>query len=239
MLAVLLLGCASTRPSLLDVKAKAMAAGYTADLPALAEAAREARLIAARDPSQAATAHYWAGYALWQRAVNDVNRKVDPVADRDAALVELDAALAARENFADAHALAAWLHGWLYMAGAGDKEAHSKALLAHLTRARELEPDNPRVLWEQGYVLQMRDRDRALRILTDVAGRPDAAAPRSPDPDWGPAEAAMVLGFNYANAQPPDLALAETYARRALALRPGWYYVEAILIPQIEAKKNH
>ena len=235
------LACASTRTPtsrLLDVKSKAMSAGYTADLTALAEAARDARAIAAEEPKLAAMAHYWAGYALWQRAVNDVNRKVDPAADRDAALAELDAALAVREPFADAHALAAWLHGWLYGADPANKDAHQKALMAHIARARELEPDNPRVLWEVGYVMQIRDAERGRKILGDLAGRTDAPSPRSLDPDWGVPEALMVLAYNYLNAKPPDVAQAETLARRALELRPHWYYVEAILMPQIE-QANH
>src|SRR5438034_11528371 len=100
---IVVLGCTSAATPgsrLLAVKGKAMKAGYTADLAALADAAREAQAIAAADPAMAPMAHYWAGYALWQRAVNDVNRKVDPAADRAAALAELDAALAARESFA-------------------------------------------------------------------------------------------------------------------------------------------
>ncbi len=234
------LACASTRnptSRLLAVKAKAMSAGYTADLTALAEAARDARAVAAEDPKLAAIAHYWAGYALWQRAVNDVNRKLDPAADRDAALAEFDAAIAAREPFADAHAIAAWLHGWLYMANAGDKDAHQKAMMAHLSRARELEPDNPRVLWEVGYVLQIRDPERGRKILGDLAARTDAPSAQSLDPDWGVPEAMMVLAYNHLNAQPPDLARAETLARRALELRPGWHYVESILLPQIHRKR--
>src|SRR5437764_4450769 len=99
----LFLACATTRDPvsrLLAVKSKAMSAGYTADLAALADAARDARTIAAEEPKLAAMAHYWAGYALWQRAVNDVNLKLDPAEDRAAALAEFDAALAAREPFA-------------------------------------------------------------------------------------------------------------------------------------------
>src|SRR4051812_26563626 len=105
-LLLLLLGCTSAATPgsrLLAAKAKALKAGYTADLQALAEAAHEAQAVAIADPSMAALAHYWAGYAWWQRAVNDVNRKIDPASDRAAALAELDAAIAARENFADAH----------------------------------------------------------------------------------------------------------------------------------------
>jgi hypothetical protein len=241
MMFALAFACTSIAPAgsrLLAVKAKAMNAGYTADLAALADAARDARSIAAGNPQLAAIAHYWAGYALWQRAVNDVNRKVDPAADRDAALAEFDAALAARESFADAHALAAWLHGWLWAADPANKEAHAKALTAHLTRARELEPDNPRVLWEQAYVLQLRDRDRALHILGDLSKRADTPAPQSPDPDWGVPEAVMLLAYNNLNAQPPDLAQAEALARRALELRPHWYYVESVLLPQIDAKRH-
>lgn len=233
--------CATTHTPvsrLLAVKAKAMEAGYTADLGALADAAREAKAIAAEDPKLAAIAHYWAGYALWQRAVNDVNRKLDPATDRAAALVEFDAAIAAKEPFADAHAIAAWLHGWLWAADPDNKDAHQKAMLAHLTRARELEPDNPRVQWEVGYVLQIRDPERGRKVLGDLAARTDAPSAQSLDPDWGVPEAMMVLSFNHLNAKPPDVAQAETLARRALALRPHWYYVEAVLMPQIEQAKR-
>ena len=237
LLMFLLFCTAAPHPTtLLDVKARAMRAGYAADLPALADAARDARALVPTDP---ALAHYWAGYALWQRAVNGVNLKSDPAqiaTDRDAALAEFEAALAARESFADAHALAAWLRGWQYMAGVGDKEAHAKAIRAHIDRARALEPDNPRVQWELAYVLQRSDRDRALRMFTDLAARPDAPDPRSPNPDWGVPEAAMVLAYTYANAQPPDPALAAKYAHRALELRPHWLYIESVLLPQIEKR---
>jgi hypothetical protein len=236
LLLLLLSACTSTS-RLVFVKSKAISAGYTADMTALQEAARDARALAA-DPRIAALAHYWAGYALWQRAVNAANLNLDPAADRAAALVEIDAALAARESFADAHAIAAWLHGWLYHAEPANRDAHQKALIAHLTRARELEPDNPRVLWEAAYVLQVRDNERARRILDDLTRRPDTAAPRTPDPDWGLPEALMLAAYNHANSAPTDLAAAETLARRALELRPGWYYVEKVLLPQIAAKKQ-
>lgn len=240
-LLMLLLFCTATaRPtSLVGVKARAMRAGYAADLAALADAARDARALAAADPTQAALAHYWAGYALWQRAVNGTNLKADPAqiaADRDAALAEFEAALALRESFADAHALAAWLRGWQYMAGVGDKEAHAKAIRAHIDRARALEPDNPRVQWQLAYALQRSDRERAMRMFTALAARTDAADPRSPEPDWGVPEAAMALAYNYAYAQPPDPALAAKYAHRALELRPHWQYVETVLLPQIEKR---
>jgi hypothetical protein len=240
LIVLLLAGCASSRSPLVDVKARAMRAGYTGDLDALAAAARDARALAS-DPAIAPLAHYWAGYALWQRALNGVNLKAAPAqinADRDAALAEFDAALAAREPFADAHALAAWLHGWLYMADPANGAPHAQALLAHLNRARALEPDNPRVLWEYAYVLQRSDKARSLQILSDVAHRTEQLAPNSAEPDWGVPEAAMTLAFLDANATPPDLTAAEELAKRALALRPGWYYIQTILLPQIEAKKR-
>src|SRR6266511_2314126 len=195
-LLILILFCTSApKPgSLLDVKSRAMRAGYTADLQALADAARDARALAA-DPAVAPLAHYWAGYALWQRAVNEVNLKSDPAqiaADRDAALAEFEAALAARESFADAHALVAWLHGWLYTADPANKDAHAKAILAHHARARELEPDNPRVLWAYAIALQFRDKPGALRLFDELTKRPDVRAPQSPEPDWGLPEAVMT-----------------------------------------------
>ena len=236
----LVVSCLSSRSPLLDVKARAMRAGYTGDLGALATAARDARALA-RDPAIAPLAHYWAGYALWQRAVNGVNRKADAAqiaADRDAALAEMDAAIAARESFADAHALAAWLHGWLFMVDPPNGAPHRDALLAHLNRARALEPDNPRVLWEYAYVLQRSDRPRALQILDELTRRPDNTSPQSPEPDWGVPEAMMTLAYFEANTQPPDLVRAEELARRVARLRPEWYYVRAILLPQIEQKKH-
>jgi len=236
MLILLLFCTAAPRPATLaDVKAKAMRAGYAADLPALAGAAHDARAIAAADPAQAALAHYWAGYAFWQRAVNEVNLKLDPSADRALALEEFEAALAARENFADAHALVAWLHGWLWSADPANKDAHAKQILAHHTRARELEPDNPRVLWAYAIALQYRDKAAALRLLDELTRRPDART-ASAEPDWGLPETLMTLAWIDLNAG--EIAKAETLARRAAELRPGWHYVEAILIPQIEAKKH-
>ena len=238
LLLVLFCTAAPHPVSLADVKARATRAGYTADLEALSDAAREARAIAAADPAQAALAHYWAGYAFWQRAVNEVNLKADPAqiaADRAAALGELEAALAAREAFADAHALVAWLHGWLWSADPANKDAHAKEILAHHTRARELEPDNPRVLWAYAIALQYRDKPAALRLMDELTKRPDTHT-ASAEPDWGLPEACMTLAWIDLNAG--DVAKAETLARRARELRPGWHYVEAILMPQIEAKAN-
>jgi hypothetical protein len=180
-------------------------------------------------------AHYWAGYALWQRAVNDVNLKLDPSADRAAALEELEAALAARENFADAHALVAWLHGWLWSADPANKDAHQKQLIAHHTRARELEPNNPRVLWAYAIALQFRDKAKATALMDELTRRPDTHT-ASAEPDWGLPEACMTLA--YIDLGAGDIAGAEALARRAKELRPGWHYVEAILLPTIEAKKH-
>ena len=231
---------AAPRPAtLVDVKARAIRAGYTADLQMLADAARDARTIAAADPKQAALAHYWAGYAFWQRAVNEVNLKSDAAliaADRQAALDEFEAALAARETFADAHALVAWLHGWLWSADPANKDAHAKQVLAHHTRARELEPDNPRVLWAYAVALQFRDKPKAMGIFDELTRRPDVHV-ASAEPDWGVPEACMTLAWIDLNAG--DVAKAETLAHRAAELRPGWHYVDAILMPQIAAKKSH
>lgn len=159
-------------------------------------------------------------------------------ADRAAALAEMDAAIAAREAFADAHALAAWLHGWLYTADPDNRDAHLRALLAHHARARELEPDNPRVLWAHATALQFRDRPASLKMFDELTRRPDVRTPTA-EPDWGVPEAMMSRAWMHTNQDGGDLAVGETLARRALELRPGWYYIESILIPQIEAKKAH
>jgi len=135
-------------------------------------------------------------------------------------------------------ALAAWLHGWLYTADPANKDAHMDAVRRHLARARELEPDNPRVLWETAYVSQFRDNTRTRQVLEDLVRRPDPTRPHVLEPDWGIPEACMLLAFNKLNVEPKDVAGSEMLARRALELRPGWHYVEKILLPQIAAARK-
>ena len=84
--------------------------------------------------------------------------------------------------------------------------------------------------------MQFRDKPGALRLFDELTQRPDTHL-ASAEPDWGLPEAVMTLAWIDLNAG--DVAPAETLARRALELRPGWHYVQSILMPQIEAKKGH
>ncbi len=235
---------------LVAIKAKTMAADYRADLPALAEQ-RAAALPLADDPESGYLARYWAGFASWRSAINGANGGMSPdllKSHLDAAVADFESSTRLRGDFADGYAAAASVHGWLAAfqggdaAAAGGHIAESRRLLA---KAKELAPDNPRVLWVEGGVFLFTpvayggDPDRAIEIyrrmseVSDAEGRPD-----SPQPDWGKPEALMSLAFAHLNHPTPDLSSALKEAKAALALQPDWAYVRDILLPQIEARRG-
>jgi hypothetical protein len=110
-----------------------------------------------------------------------------------------------------------------------------------IARAKELEPDNPRVLWisavpslvlppEKGGNL-----DRAIEIYRRMGEvSPAVSDAGSPLPDWGKPEALMSLAYAYLQRSPADPAAAGEAARAALRLQPEWSYVRDVLLPQIE-----
>ena len=53
-------------------------------------------------------------------------------------------------------------------------------------------------------------------------------------PDWGEPEALMSLSFCLLHRASPDTAGATQAADAALRLRPDWFYVREVLLPQIE-----
>ena len=231
---------------LITAKAEIMIADYRADLAGLTRL-RDAVAPLTAEPALGYLAHYWAGFASWRLAINGANNGMTPedlTANLERASADFEASIRLRDDFADSYAAAASVDGWLAGFHRGDTAAMRELIEGYkrlMARAKELEPDNPRVLWvEAGPFLflpagQGGDPQRAVDIYTrmlQVAGpeRPDSALP-----DWGKPEALMSLAFAHLDrTSPPDLESAEKEAREALAIQPEWSYVKDILLPQIE-----
>ena len=259
-LLMLLEGCHQRPPKLaaedatrhlVTIKPKLMSADYRADLDGLARL-REEVLPLADDPALGYLAHYWAGFASWRIAINGASRGMsteDLKAHLARAGADFDAAVRLKDDFADAYAAAAGVYGWLGTFFMRDDPAAAQERFNKfsqlIARAKELEPDNPRVLWisavpslvlppEKGGNL-----DRAIEIyrrMDEVS--PAGSDAGSPLPDWGKPEALMSLAYAHLQQSPPDLAAAGEEARAALHLQPEWFYVRDVLLPQIEAAQR-
>ena len=222
-----------------------MSADYRADLDEL-KRLRDGVLPLTTDPAWGYLAHYWAGFASWRQAINGASNQMsmaDLQANLETAAADFDASIRLRDDFADSYAAAAAVNGWLSQFHRDDTAALRAGIERYkqlLARAKELEPENPRVLWVEAipYLVLPADKggDRAravalYRRMVEVSGSPVTI---SPLPDWGKPEGLMSLAFVHLNLPAPDLETAEKEAREALRLQPEWSYVKDVLLPQIE-----
>jgi hypothetical protein len=114
---------------------------------------------------------YWRGFALWRRAINGFNEKPLP-GDLEVDLVraanEFAEALKADPKFVDAMVGEAGSLGYIWYLHRNDPE-QGKSRLFHLAAlmqaAKEIDPDNPRLLWVAGpgYCIEVRNRAEARR----------------------------------------------------------------------------
>jgi hypothetical protein len=230
-------------------KAQIMTADYQADLAGL-QRLREAVVPLGADPAWGYLAHYWAGFASWRLAINGASHGMsagDLRAHLERALADFEASIRLREDFADSHAAAAGVSSWLPVFLSGDTAAIREGIERYqrlLARAKELDPDNPRMLWVEAapYLYLPVDRGgnpahavELYRRMVEVSG-PLVAS--SPLPDWGKPEGLMSLAYAHLNQPAPDLESAEKEARAALDLRPDWSYVKDTLLPQIEKART-
>lgn len=244
------LGAGDAERQLVTAKPKLMSADYRADLEELARL-RDEVLALTDDPALGYLAHYWAGFASWRIAINGASRGMsmqDLQAHLEKAETELEASIRRKDDFADGHAAAAGVCGWLMgfyrndPAGLRERIEKFERLLA---RAEELEPDNPRMLWVKAapflYLPPEKggNIDRAIEIYRRMDEVSQAVSDAgSPLPDWGKPEALMSLAFAHLQKAPPDVASAGEEARAALRLQPEWSYVRDVLVPQIEAARG-
>ncbi len=241
---------ADVRRMLVAAKADGMSADYRADLAGLA-ALRE-RLAAFRDdPELGYLAAYWSGYASWRIAMNGAaSWRMGPDDlkwNLERAVADFEASIARKDDFADAYAAAASVHGWLltfYLDDLAVRRPHAEAAARLMAKAKELEPANPRVLWVEGGNLLFRpaayggDFEAGMAVYRKILKTAGPLDPGSPLPDWGKVEAVMSLAYGHLNQAAPDLDAATAEAREALRLEPRWFYVRNILVPQIEAHRK-
>jgi hypothetical protein len=242
-------GAGPARQQLVAAKARLMAADYHADLARLA-LLRDQVAPLGGDPEVGYLAHYWTGFASWRLAINGASHGMsrdDLKGNLEQAVRELEAAIRLRDDFADAHAAAAGVNSWLLVFLQNDQAAfreHLASMTRQLARARELAPNNPRLLWVDGGILAFKPAAyggdvqagmQVYRRAVEVAAAPE---PSSPLPDWGKPEALMSLAYFHLNQAVPDLAAATEEAHAALRLQPEWSYVRDVLLPMIEARRK-
>jgi tetratricopeptide (TPR) repeat protein len=204
----------------------------------------------------AARVRYWRGFALWRRAINGFNDKVDPKElqeDLKQASDEFDEAARRDPAFVDAKIGALSCVGFLAYS-IRQQDPKSPRFQELITQARQLQkdaesaaPENPRLVWVLGPVVwntppergggPAKAMERYEKGLETIRNHKTGGSPL--EPSWGEPELLMSLAWSKLNWTTPDLNAAEQYARSALELVPYWHYVKDILMPQIqEARKK-
>ena len=236
---------------LATAKPRLMSADYRADLDELARLREEVAALT-DDPALGYLAHYWAGFASWRIAINGASRGMsteDLKAHLAKAGADFDASVRVKDDFADGYAAAAGVYGWLGTFSIREDYAAAQERFDQffrlIARAKELEPDNPRVLWISAVpsLVLPPERGGNLDLAIEIYRRMDEVSPAvsntgSPLPDWGKPEALMSLANAHLQRTPPDPAAASEAARAALRLQPEWFYVRDVLLPQIEAAQR-
>jgi hypothetical protein len=205
----------------------------------------------------AARVQYWRGFALWRKAMNGFNDKVDPAElkdDMQHALAEFDEAAGKDPAFVDAKIAALSCLGFLAFSDR-QQDTSSPRTQELIARGRQLRkdveavaPGNPRLFWVMGPMIWFSPPERGGGQEKAMAGyekgleairsqRKNASDPL--EPSWGEPELLMSLAWSNLNRTTPDLKAAKQDADSALKLVPYWHYVRDILMPQIrEAKTN-
>ena len=209
------------------------------------DAMQQARALFERIASAsdgAVWAHYYVGLANYRIAT----RFLDSDEDRAEALIDdgidhLDAAIEIQPELAEAHALLSTLYGLKARGGAFSGMRYGPRADNAITQAQQLAPDNPRVLLLNAVSLLNKpsrwggDREEAIaelnRAIQQFAAAPSDDALR---PQWGHADAYAWLGI--AHMKDGATAQARDAFEQALAVRPGYTWVESVLMPQLAAK---
>jgi len=200
---------------------------------------------------------YWRGFALWRRAMNGFNDKVDQAElrnDMQHALDEFNASTGKDAAFVDAKIGALSCLGFLVFSDPQHDLASPQAQEL-LSRARQLRkeieaaaPENPRFLWVMGPMIWYAPAERGGGQDKAMAGyekglesiRKQGKAASDPlEPSWGEPELLMSLAWSNLNRSTPDFKAAKEDAEAALRLISYWHYVRDILLKQIrEAEAN-
>jgi len=237
---ILLVALSASAQDLPKLKAQVMSADYRADVKELARLRDEL----AESPKNY-LARYWSGFASWRIAMNGANHgmKSDELqTNLESAAADFYVSIQLKDDFADAYAAASLVNGWLAVFVSSDSAALRERIAlssALLTKAKALDPKNPRVLWGVGanYLYSPNGSipkaiETYREMLKEAEKRGVDAA--SPLPDWGKPEALMSLAYAHMTQKPPDIDAAREEARAALKVQPEWSYVRDNLMKQID-----
>jgi tetratricopeptide (TPR) repeat protein len=239
---ILLIALSASAQDLPKRKAQVMSADYRADLKELARLHEEL----AKYPKDY-LARYWSGFASWRIAMNGANHgmKSDQLqTNLKSAAADFYVSIQLKDDFADAYAAASLVNGWLAVFVSSDPAALRERIAlssALQTKARALDPTNPRVLWSAGAVDLYSPRGSIPKAIETYGEMLKEAEKRgvdanSPLPDWGKAEALMSLAYAHMMLKPADKGAAREEARAALKVQPEWSYVRDNLMQLIDAK---
>ena len=198
-------------------------------------------------PSDTLTAfsHYY--LALADYRLIDVAGEDQKETYLDDAAKHLEAALDHREGWTEAHALLSLVYGRKAGQGMLSGMRYGPQASSHLGEAIEAAPTNPRVLLAGGISLLNKpsmwggDKEQGLDRLQEAVARFEQGTrstsettpspSKSLEPTWGHAEAYAWIGIAHAKADRHEDA--RTAFRNALSARPGYAWVEKVLMPQL------
>jgi len=246
----------STREQVVEMVVQIQRADYEGNRSAL-KLLHEEMAPFAGNKELAARVQYWRGFALWRRAINGFNEKVELAElkdDMEHALDEFDDAIRKDSVFVDAKIGALSCLGFLAFSDR-TQDMSSPRIQELILRGRQLRkdieavaPENPRFLWVMGPMIWYSPpergggQDKAIAAyekgLQTIRSQKEVVSDPL-EPSWGEPELLMSLAWSNLNRTTPDLGAAKQEADSALKLVPYWHYVHDILVPQIrDAKTN-
>lgn len=210
-----------------------------------------------KDNRMAARVLYWSGFALWRRAINGFNDKVDAAeqqSDLKQAQVEFEESARRDPAFVDAKIgvlSCMGLIGYSIRQSQPDPVKMQELFAQWREQRKEIEaiaPGNPRLIWVLGPSIWLMPKENgggqanAMAMYEkglEAIRKPGARSSDPLEPSWGEPELLMNLAWSYLHQTTPDIAGAQQNADAALKIVPYWHYVRDILMPQIqEAQKK-
>ncbi len=211
------------REAIDDAAARLQYAYYTADARALS-----ATLDALAAESPAAERSYYLAYGYWRLAeLRDAEGRgvpfLGPSEELRRCTRHAQETLALAPQFAEAQALVGVCNLWFAREG-------SRCRMRDVEAAKRAALDNPRIHF---IALLCHDAARDPQLMREVAAAFDTAAERTTAPDWGHAEAYMLLGA--ALLKRGDPIAAREALERAVAIAPD-YKAAQELLAQVSAR---
>lgn len=185
----------------------------------------------------AALSHYYVGLADY-RLINRVDDEDRTEQFMDDAQTHLERAVELRPEWAEAHALLSAIYGRKAGQGMISGMRYGPKAGNAMQRAKELAPDNPRVILVDAISLYNTpsmfggDKQKAVGRLQAAIDRFEATTPNDPlAPQWGHADAYAWLGTAHLDAGRPDAA--KQALENALDVRPDYAWVKYVLMPKV------